>query len=298
MRVETSRAPRRWVGVLLWVIALALMLGAAAYQRLTGPTHPMRGTLLCEEEPHRYRLPRSGTSGEPSIVRLPSACRPASATLHWRRYPSSDAFRAVPFESVETGWQAALPTQPAAGKVEYTVTLRFAAADSVTLPTRGDPPVLRFKDPVPLIALIPHVAMMFLSMLFGVRAALAAVLGRSETRWLVPLTTLGLAAGGLVLGPIVQKYAFGAYWTGWPLGGDLTDNKTLAMWVAWAIATLVVVRGRDVLRARVRLAVLAAAVVMLAVYLVPHSLRGSQLDYEALDSGVRAEDAIRTGRPQ
>jgi hypothetical protein len=28
---------------LLWIVALALMLAAAVWQRLTGPTHPRRG---------------------------------------------------------------------------------------------------------------------------------------------------------------------------------------------------------------------------------------------------------------
>ena len=47
---------------------------------------------------------------------------------------------------------------------------------------------------------------------------------------------------------------------------------------------------------RGRLTVLVAAVVMTVVYLIPHSLRGSQLDYEAVDAGVSAEEAVRTGR--
>jgi hypothetical protein len=34
---------------------------------------------------------------------------------------------------------------------------------------------------------------------------------------------------------------------------------------------------------------------MLAVYLVPHSLRGSTLDYRQLERGVPVEEAIQTG---
>jgi hypothetical protein len=46
---------------------------------------------------------------------------------------------------------------------------------------------------------------------------------------------------------------------------------------------------------RARLAVLVAAVVMTAVYLIPHSLRGSELDYSAVDSGTPAAEAVGTG---
>jgi hypothetical protein len=36
--------------------------------------------------------------------------------------------------------------------------------------------------------------------------------------------------------------------------------------------------------------------VTIAVYLVPHSLRGSQLDYGKLEGGTAPRDAIGTGR--
>jgi hypothetical protein len=99
---------------------------------------------------------------------------------------------------------------------------------------------------------------------------------------------------GLVLGPIAQKFAFGAYWTGWPVGEDLTDTKTLVVWPGWVIAVLALgFRGSVVGRARV--SVVVAVSLMVAVYLAPRSLRGSTLDYEQLEEGVPAEDAIRTG---
>ena len=40
---------------------------------------------------------------------------------------------------------------------------------------------------------------------------------------------------------------------------------------------------------------MTAVLVMIAVYLVPHSMRGSTLDYEKLEEGVSVEDAIRSG---
>jgi hypothetical protein len=107
-------------------------------------------------------------------------------------------------------------------------------------------------------------------------------------------TLAALTLGGLVLGPFVQKHAFGAYWTGFPFGGDLTDNKTLLMWGAWALACgLLLVTKRHSPR---RLALGLAALVMLAVYLVPHSARGSELDYSKLDRGVDPTRAVVTGR--
>lgn len=87
-------------------------------------------------------------------------------------------------------------------------------------------------------------------------------------------------------------------WTGWPNGYDLTDNKTLIMWLVWALACAVLGRKpKTEKRERAgRAAVALAALVMLAAYVVPHSLRGSELDYTRIDQGVDPEDAIETGR--
>jgi amino acid permease len=98
----------------------------------------------------------------------------------------------------------------------------------------------------------------------------------------------------MILGPFVQKFAFGEYWTGFPWGYDLTDNKTLIMWVAWILAVLVLGGKTRKIGAMARLAVLIAAFVMTVVYLIPHSMRGSELNYEAMDSGVSAEEAVGT----
>ena len=86
-----------------------------------------------------------------------------------------------------------------------------------------------------------------------------------------------LSVGGLFLGPLVQKAAFDAYWTGWPFGSDLTDNKTAVAVLAWAIAAFRARGGRDA-----RVAAVVAAVVTLAVFLVPHSAWGSQVDWSKL----------------
>ena len=91
-------------------------------------------------------------------------------------------------------------------------------------------------------------------------------------RWAFALLILG----GFILGPLVQKYAFGVLWSGFPFGGDLTDNKTLVALAFWTAALLAGRKGRPA-----RGWVLAASVVHLVIYLIPHSLLGSEYDYAA-----------------
>ena len=62
----------------------------------------------------------------------------------------------------------------------------------------------------------------------------------------------------------------------------------------WALACgLLLVTKRHAPR---RLAMGLAAAVMLAVYLVPHSARGSEPDYTRLDQGLDPSKAVVTGR--
>ncbi len=303
--MSSERRHPRWLGVLLWAAALLLMLAAGVYQRRTGPTYPIRGEITVEGRSYPYRLPRSQQTDERARIvvprrALPRPGDPATGFLSFRRYPTND-----PFERVEMGvepWQknqrlvGYLPIQPAAGKMEYFLELETTAGPvRIPEPDAVEPTiVLRYKDPVPSALLIAHVAAMFLSMLIGMRAGLGAIFAPSNIRPLARLTLAGLTLGGMLLGPFVQKHAFGEYWTGFPWGYDLTDNKTLIMWVVWVIAVLALGPTARRIGGLGRAAVLAAALVMTAVYLIPHSLRGSELDFEAVDAGVAASEAVGT----
>jgi hypothetical protein len=116
---------------------------------------------------------------------------------------------------------------------------------------------------------------MFLFMLFSVRIFLSAAFGLEPVRHSVPATAAFLVLGGFVFGPLTQYYAFGQGWTGFPFGRDLTDNKTLIMLVFWLAALRATLKGKAA-----RAWVIAAFIVTAAVYLVPHSMFGSQLDYK------------------
>lgn len=276
----------------MWTLTLVLVLAAVAYQRRTGPTYPYRTSIaVAQNESVRSRLIRSAETTADAEVVVPSPGGVVSGTMFWRRYPTSEAWRPAPLTARtnadgETELVGHLPRQAPAGKLEYRLELASpAGAQRVPASPNADGEhlVMRFKDPVPVAVLLPHVVMMFLALLFGLRAGLGAVLGIDGWQRHVLPTAAGLTIGGMVLGPIVQKYAFGAYWTGFPFGYDLTDNKTLACWVGWVLSAAAV---RAVLGLRASWArglVIVSTLIMLSIYLIPHSLRGSQVDYAKLD---------------
>ncbi|BDU77129.1 hypothetical protein [Mesoterricola sediminis] len=290
------RPVSRLTNVLLWALAALVMLSAIVYQRRTGPTHPKRGTFTVGGATLPYRLLRSGDSFQDARIAVPDPGGRTAGTLLYRRFKTADPFTTLPLRAETRDGRrelaAYLPAQPAAGKLEYLIRLE-GPTGTLGLPTDGEAVVIRFKDRVPTPLLIAHVALMFVGVLIGVRAGLAALHGCADMAAHAWATLLCLTAGGLVLGPFVQKYAFGAFWTGFPFGGDLTDNKTLLMWGAWVLACAVLRLGRAGLA---RMAVTLAFLGMLVVYVIPHSARGSELDYAKLDQGVAAAEAIRTGR--
>lgn len=272
---------------ILWGLALVLAAGTGYYQKKTGPTYPVRGRFEAAGVEHPYRLIRSGTSGEDAVVGVPAAA--ASGEIHFRRFDAGDEFTTMPLRRKGDDLKASLPTQPPAGKLEYFVTLGESR-----LPPEGNA-VIRFKDPVPAAALIPHIGVIFLAFVFGFRTAFAALGNSKSLPRLVFATVCLMTLGGMILGPIVQKFAFGEFWTGWPRGHDLTDNKMLLLWAAWLLAGSVVFLTRRSSPSYARVMVIAATVVMVGVFLIPHSLRGSQLNYRKMDEGVEAGEAIETG---
>ena len=108
---------------LYWLIAIVITLVLSVYQRMTGPTNPKRVTVELNGESYKLRLPRSGVQQD-EIVKLKDVPRDAEAQLHYRRYPTADEYTTVDFKWEDDQWQAALPVQPVAGKLEYYITVK------------------------------------------------------------------------------------------------------------------------------------------------------------------------------
>jgi hypothetical protein len=259
--------------VLLWIFAVVITLSAAVFQRLTGPTHPKRVEYKIEDSTYTVKLPRSGESTTDCIVSLvlPDS---ADATLNFRRYPTSDDFTQVKFVKSDNGkFEALLPKMPAAGKLEYYIEIN-SSTENIPL-FKEEPVIIRFKDPVPIWALIPHIFIMFFAMMFSNVAGLMAAFRVTSFKTYGLIAIALMFIGGFILGPIVQHYAFGQAWTGFPLGSDLTDNKTLIAFMAWVFAVSMNWKTSR------PWATVFAAIITIVVFSIPHSLRGSELNYES-----------------
>jgi len=257
--------------VLIWIFAVVFTLGIAMYQRMTGPTYPVRGNAEIGGQHIRYRLIRSYDLSDDARVTIMVPDTSVRGEMMLRRFKSLDKWQVQLMERHGDTLIGSLPHQPPAGKVMYQVTM-VKGGERVLLNSR--PAVLRYTGYVPRYILLPHILFIFMAMLFSTLTGLMVLFRGRNTYIYSWITVVTLALGGLILGPLVQKYAFDAYWTGWPFGHDLTDNKSLIAFIFWVIALVIMKKNREN-----RVWPVVASIVLLVVFLIPHSVLGSEIDF-------------------
>lgn len=258
---------------LFWLAAIIITLSAAIYQRKTGPTHPKKISFISENVQYDIKLVRSHGGITDCPLEFIIEDETITGILKYRRYPTNDNWQSMKLIREGDLLKGSLPHQPPAGKIEYLV--KFKKNNQVLNETEASHVVIRFKGAVPNIILIPHVLLMFFAMLISNLAGILAISKHKKMVLYMNITLVLIIIGGMILGPLMQLYAFGELWTGFPNGKDYTDNKTLIALIFWIIAFATNRKKQN------RITILIAALVMLAIYLVPHSMGGSELNYDS-----------------
>lgn len=171
-------------------------------------------------------------------------------------------------------------------KVRYAIRLVRQDGTVVRLPQGGGWYTIRYKAHASMPVLVAHIVAMFAGFFFMILAFFEAVRALRSgtgkrgvmmpTRWALLFTFLG----GGPLGFLLNRQVFGPVWEGYPFGADVTDNKTMIIFVFWLASALLawgsfVGRGEERDRLGTRgfaWAIVASFVVSLALYLVPHSI--------------------------
>ena len=264
--------------VLIWLTAFVITLATAYYQRITGPTYPIKDKVLFEQSEINYTLARSHGGIEDHNLVIESQDSTFNMILFWKPLNYPGEWNQEKLDYNKGVYSAVIPNPNVlAAKIEYYVEIS-KKQNKIQLPLDDDFVVIRFKGDVPLLILIPHVIAMFGAMFLATRTGIEALLKRKNVAKLTYWTMGLLVIGGFILGPLIQQYAFGALWTGFPFGYDLTDNKTLIALLGWLIALLMIKKKQNP-----NFWVLAASIIMLVIFLIPHSLLGSEADYKEIN---------------
>ncbi|MFC2129608.1 hypothetical protein ACFLQX_02375 [Bacteroidota bacterium] len=257
---------------LIWIIAVIITIAAAYYQRISGPTQPVSYDFTLNDSTVKFRLPRSNQGVADFHIKLKMPEK-VSGQVIYRRFPTNEVWDTLQLARSNDTLKVLLPAQPAAGKLEYSVEL-FADGQAIEFGQKENI-LIRFRDDVPAGIMIPHVLLIFLAMLWANATGILAAWNIPSYKKHAWITLIVFVVAGLIFGPLVQKAAFGAYWTGWPFGEDLTDNKVMLSVIFWILA-VVLNRKKDR-----RWLVIVAALVMFIIFMIPHSARGSEFNYES-----------------
>lgn len=284
--VEFRTKKPRLTSVLLWIISIAVTIACFMYQDKTGPTYPLEGSIDTSKGEVKFKFLRSETIGtDLKIMFIDPIPDGISGFVQFRRYKSNDDWSTSPMspgrfefsrrgsDDVVNGIGAELPyLEERAGKYEYLVYIDDGSEEPYSI--TGEKAIYaRYKDEVPGWALVLHILAIFLSMTLAIRTTLEALFD-GNYKWMIYATIITLLIGGFILGPLVQWYAFGVWWSGVPFGYDWTDNKVLIELLFWLIAAFMNRGDR-----RSRISVYIAGIITLLVYFIPHSIFGSEYDY-------------------
>lgn len=252
----------------IWIISIFISLIIFIYQRYSGPTYPVNGKVLFQGKYVRYKFPRSCTINEKKcLLRFYSE---VDGYVLYKRYKIDEPYSRIEFVKKDGQSYAILPDDfPAAGKIVYDVFINSEPQIKIN----SSSIVLRFKNSVPLFILIMHIIFMFLFMIFSTYIFVSNNVITLDKK-IFYINYIFLIIGGFIYGALLQKYAFGQYWTGFPFGFDLTDNKTLIIFLFWSYSLYKLIKGVEVKRA-----INISYILTIIVYLIPHSLFGSEYRY-------------------
>jgi hypothetical protein len=260
--------------ITLWIISFIITIGSAYYQRITGPTYPVKEEKEIYGGQIKYQLERSHSTSSNYKIEIPLKDTNVTGYVEWKRYKTNDEFTRILMKNINGTLIAEIPAQPAAGKLMYQV---YVGKTDNIIPLTEQPVVIRFKGDVPAVILIPHVILIFLAMLLSTRTGLEIFAIKHKYKEYTKSTLIFLILGGMIFGPVTQLYAFGELWTGIPFGWDLTDNKTLIAFIGWII-TAVMIRKST----KPKVWIIFASLLTLIIFIIPHSVLGSELDYSKM----------------
>lgn len=260
---------------LLLIFSLFLTIFFSIYQRITGPTYPFKAKIKIFENEYKIKLSRSQNTGEDAKIILPINNVPIKAEICFKNISEGKDWEKEEFKREKEGLVASLKSLPPAGKYYYYIKL-FYFERTIQIPEK--PISIRFKGRVPEFILIPHILIIFSGFFISIYTSLYTIFFKTNLK-LTFFTFLLFFIGAGLLGPFVQYYAFGQFWSGFPFGMDLTDNKGLILILIWAYAYFKVKKGNG------KRWIIAAFLVSILTFFIPHSLWGSELKGGKIKTG-------------
>jgi hypothetical protein len=183
-----------------------------------------------------------------------------------------------------------IPSQPIRTKVYYYLSIMDKSENELTLPHRvnllNKPFMIKFKGKVSPVVLIAHIIAIFAGLFFVFLVFFPAVdllKGKDTLRDVSNISLLAVLfifLGGLPLGWWVTYQTLGVLWEGIPIGWDITDSKTLIVFLYWLVLLYLmkgtILKKDDRLNVfgnkSISIFVILGVILTILIYLIPHSI--------------------------
>jgi hypothetical protein len=230
----------------VWLILgiVAVLLGAAGCQRkeVVEETKQrwvrIRHTPLTEARANREITIQAEITGGPPTS-------PISAFIFYRT--DQRPFQVADMSSLGNGkYFGAIPPHPRGDVVQYYIEARTASDIVARVPAKAQAEGFSFtvKGKANTSLLVIHITLIFISLFFFLYAgylSIRALQHRRSLLYIPRVAFLGLAVffvASIPLGMIVGYQVYGVPWTGFPVGDDLTDNKSLVILLYWIVCAV------------------------------------------------------------
>jgi hypothetical protein len=156
-------------------------------------------------------------------------------------------FQVAEMRLLEPGrYFGSIPPQVRGDKLEYYIEARTSSDIVARVPAKqkAEGFVVSIEGRANRYLLGAHIAMIFAALFFYIFAgylSYQALQHRRSLLFIPRVAFLGTAAffiASIPLGMAVAYQTYGQIWSGFPVGGDLTDNKSLAILIYWAICAV------------------------------------------------------------
>ena len=193
----------------------------------------------------------------------------------------------IQLEFLESGdYFGAIPSQKRGTDVEYYLEARAGRDLAVRVPKDVEKPGFTFtyKGTANQAVFVAHIVLVFVALLLFLLCGFLAFRALTHRRVVVDIPRLGFLGtviffvSAFPLGMIVTFQRYGTPWMGFPVGNNLTSNKSLVILLYWVAASLLY-RGsifkrdpaRDLLgRKPLPYIYLFGVLLVVVLYLIPH----------------------------
>ncbi len=160
----------------------------------------------------------------------------------------------------------------------------LATIPSQFLQDRSSTLKIRFEGKPNSIVLVAHIACMYAALLAVFLAVFSGLADKNASNLstrlgkLVLLATALLVVGVFLLGTVVERQSYGTFWSGVPVGTNMTDTYSLLLCLFW-VGMLVCLKGsafksnpeKDLIsRQTARILIVVGLIAMIIVFLIPH----------------------------